>query len=293
MKKKSSTMCANLPASDGPRLKRLFWQLKRANYRLLTKDEEYLLVAAYQRGFMEREIADVVIQCNIGMMRKATTKYAQYGVPHDDLMVAGMGAVPVVLERFDTATGNRFSTVLLPWIHQRMRRMVNNESRVIRLPDHMHSKINRYTRAESIFEAENGREPTDAELLAVLKLPDTSMETVRHARHTNTTSLDTTVIYSGGGNELTINDVLASQAVVDDYDSVLNQGVDIIDSILGLLPERERKMIIKYHGLFDHEKMTLVELGKEFGLTRARIHQILNECYEKIRAAGLDISDYQ
>lgn len=286
-------MCANLPEINQARLKKLFWQLRRANYRLLTKDEEYLLVTAYQRGIMEREIADVVIACNIGMMRKASTKYSQYGMPHDDLMVAGMGAVPVVLERFDIATGNRLSTVLLPWIHQRMRRMVNNESRVIRLPDHMHSKVNRYTRAESIFEAEHGREPTDDELLALLKLPDTSMETVRHARVTNTLSLDTTTVFSSGnGNDVVMGDVLAAQTTSGDYDAVLNDGQLTIESMLAILPERERLMMIKYHGLYDHEKCTLVELGKEFGLTRSRIHQILNESAEDIRAAGFQFGDF-
>ena len=53
---------------------------------------------------------------------------------------------------------------------------------------------------------------------------------------------------------------------------------------LGLLPERERKVLELRFGLNGESPRTLDEVGRAFNVTRERIRQIENQSLKKLRA---------
>ena len=56
-----------------------------------------------------------------------------------------------------------------------------------------------------------------------------------------------------------------------------------LDSVLGTLSDRERRIIELRFGLFDGRERTLEEIGDVFSLTRERIRQIEGKALSKLR----------
>lgn len=60
----------------------------------------------------------------------------------------------------------------------------------------------------------------------------------------------------------------------------------IILSLLNVLTEKEKNVIIKYYGL-NCKEMTLEEIGKSVGLTKERIRQIKESALKKLRSEAM------
>ncbi len=52
---------------------------------------------------------------------------------------------------------------------------------------------------------------------------------------------------------------------------------------LGQLTAREEYILVHYYGLFDEEKLTMLEIGKKLGITESRVSQIYTRAEEKIK----------
>jgi RNA polymerase primary sigma factor len=62
--------------------------------------------------------------------------------------------------------------------------------------------------------------------------------------------------------------------------------MEVIDTLLATLGEREAKILRLYHGLDGTETMTLEEIGSQLGVTRERVRQIKEKAMEKLLARG-------
>lgn len=293
-------MSANLPVNNHPRtrVRVLLRRLRLEQYRLLTRQEEYLLVHCYQNDIQKTDVADVVILCNMGLIRTMVTKYLNRGLPYDDLMNAGMMAVLVVLERFEIDKRNRLSTVLVPWIHQHMGRAINNTAKVIRIPDHMCAKVVNYSKHESTFRLQHGRMPTFDEMQSLTGWPTATMNTILHAMELEPISMETTVATHTAAKVLT-DDMKSSKVNLsdaqsrNDYAAVLERHPNgSIPLALSLLDQRELSILMQSHGLGGHEQKTYLQIGKALGITRQRVDQVLQKAYAKIRDAGFTIEDF-
>jgi len=60
---------------------------------------------------------------------------------------------------------------------------------------------------------------------------------------------------------------------------------DELSELLGVLDDRERKIIFKRFGLDGGKPKTLEEVGEKFGVTRERIRQLQNIALAKLRRA--------
>lgn len=58
----------------------------------------------------------------------------------------------------------------------------------------------------------------------------------------------------------------------------------MVNALFGLLSERDTEVVRRRLGWTDGEPQTLEEIGKQFGVTRERIRQIVNNSLALIRA---------
>lgn len=81
------------------------------------------------------------------------------------------------------------------------------------------------------------------------------------------------------------------QALTDDRDSGLTAATDqeqfryMIQAMLGYLDGREQTIIVRRFGLAG-EKQTLVQVGRELGISKERVRQLESRALDKLRAVA-------
>ena len=90
--------------------------------------------------------------------------YRNLGLSFPDLIQEGNLGLIRAVEKFDHRRGFKFSTYAVWWIRQALVRAIQNHSRTIRLPSHVHDRLQRSQRVRAELTGKLGREPTAAEL---------------------------------------------------------------------------------------------------------------------------------
>jgi RNA polymerase primary sigma factor len=109
-----------------------------------------------------------MIKSNLRLVVKIASAYNHCGLPILDLISEGNLGLMKAVDRFKPSRGVKFSTYACWWIKQAIRRALANQGKTVRLPVHLVDKIQRLRRVSAALGAELGREPTDAELAAVV-----------------------------------------------------------------------------------------------------------------------------
>ncbi|MCU0752038.1 MAG: RNA polymerase sigma factor RpoD/SigA [Akkermansiaceae bacterium] len=247
---------------------------------LLTIEEEIQLAKRIQRGDLEAR--DHMIRANLRLVVKIAGDYSGYGVSMGDLVSEGNIGLMKAVERFDPEKGGKLSTYASWWIKQSIKRSLANQSKTIRLPVHMVDKIARMRRIASMLTETLGREPTDDELATELGLPRQKVAMLKQAA-LRPTSLDAPV---NEGEATEYGDIIGDEAASNPLDRLVDSDLqDQIGDLLGILDERERRIIDGRFGLNGLKPMLLEDVGREFGVSRERIRQIQNSALTKMRRA--------
>ncbi|MCM0582663.1 sigma-70 family RNA polymerase sigma factor [Weissella diestrammenae] len=182
--------------------------------------------------------------------------------------------------------GYEFSTYATWWIRQSIKRAIADKSSVVRLPVHMHEKINKLIQIKNKFQSDLGREITAEELSAEM---NSDYETIHKLLEINNkfgknlVSLETPVGTDNIGGYL--GDLISDSESETAFEIVANEERLLILKKLmnNILNEREREIIYLRFGFSDNRVETLEEVGKHFGVTRERIRQIEAKALIKLK----------
>jgi len=247
---------------------------------LLTVAEECDLAERIKMG--DEEARSHLIRANLRLVVKIARDYSGYGVSLNDLISEGNIGLMQAVERFDPEKGGKFSTYGAWWIKQSVKRALANQSKTIRLPVHMVDKIARMRRIAAMLAEALGREPTDDEIAAELGLPRQKIAMLKQSAQRQT-SLDAPV---GEGEVKLQGDIVSDEAMPDPLEALTDKNLrEQIGDLLGVLNERERKIIDDRFGLNGLKPMLLEDVGREFGVSRERIRQLQNVALAKMRKA--------
>jgi RNA polymerase primary sigma factor len=231
-------------------------------------------------AFMER---------NIRLAVKIAGDMGFLPAPLEGRVSSGLEGLRDAALRFDPDKGGKFSTYAAFWIKQRIFRDSRAESRTIRLSSNMIARLSKVTRAESDLQFLYGRAATDAEIAEHVGLNQKQMRAVRLAQQTMAVSLEP---QADDIHSINYQETLADpNALIPGTSDAASDRLTILHTALTSLNQRERTVIFARFGLNKTgERLTLEELGQQFGVTRERIRQLENTALTKLKKAfeGID-----
>lgn len=271
---------------ESNKIKRLLSRIRREKYRGLSADEEILLSTSYHAGIFSKDISDIFVECNRGLVTWIANKYVGRGVDFDDLHACGYAGVLHALTKFEPARRLKFSTYAVPWIHQHMRRAVENTSFTVRLPSHVHDSMFQVRRAQDKYYSENGASPTIEELSTLTGLTELKITKTIDAMVSQPASLSTVI----NNKEMQLGDTLKVED--ENIREVIRSGLSMeIERVLSLVNQQEREVLIACLGLDGSEPLNRHQYARVVGVSHQRISQIWGTAIAKIREAGVNIED--
>jgi len=219
------------------------------------------------------------IEHNLKLVVAIAKDYRNLGLSFPDLIQEGNLGLIRAVEKFDHRRGFKFSTYAVWWIRQALVRAIQNHSRTIRLPSHVHDRLQRSQRVKAELTGKLGREPTPAELAPALGVDADSLEALDRLSR-EAISLESGVAGTEKRLEDFVSDVTVSAPDDGIDDDRMRRGVG---HLIGGLTEREQLILRLRYGLVGEEEHTLEQIGQSLGLSRERVRQLEARALKKLR----------
>lgn len=246
---------------------------------LLSPGEERSLAIRIEAG--DEEARKLFLEANLRLVVSIAKTYGS-DVPLDDLIQEGNIGLMRALEKFDYRKGFKFSTYATWWIRQTINRSLNNLKSPVRLPIHILESAKALKNQQARFEQINGREPTTQELAGLLHKKPAQLAMLQDAQKFEMfLSLDVPMDET---DEVTFAGNLEDPRSLEDQ-TIRFADLDLLEQALSHLPERERVILRMRFGLDDGRSRSLMEVGKEFSLTRERIRQLESRALKLLASA--------
>ncbi len=252
---------------------------------LLTHAEEIDLAQRAAAG--DEPSRRKLIESNLRLVIAIARRYTSTGVPLIDLIQEGNLGLMRAAEKFDYQRGCHFGTYATWWIRQAVSRAAGEQSRLIHLPEHVATRLRKVRRIAAQLSQENGLDPlpeqiADAcnigvneviDLLGVIEQPVSLDAPVdEEARYSLADTLEDSTTPAPAET--------ASQHLLGEE----------LHRALAMLTPRERAVVTLRYGIGDGRSRTLLEVGKELGISRERVRQLEVVALMKLRNVNGSLS---
>jgi RNA polymerase primary sigma factor len=252
---------------------------------LLTHTEEIDLA---QRAAAGDELAKrKLIESNLRLVIAIARRYTSTGVPLIDLIQEGNLGLMRAAEKFDYRRGCHFGTYATWWIRQAVSRAAGEQSRLIHLPEHVATRLRKVRRVAAQLSQENGLDPLPEQIAAACNIDVNEVIDLLGVIE-QPVSLDAPVDdearYSLGD---TLEDSTTPAPAETASQHLLGEE---LHRALALLTLREKAVITLRYGIGDGRSRTLLEVGKELGISRERVRQLEVVALMKLRGANGNVT---
>jgi len=244
--------------------------------KLLSAAEEIMLARRIERGDLQAK--QKMIESNLRLVHAIARAHRGSSVPFADLVQEGTIGLVRAVERFDHRRELKFSTYAVWWIRRSILDAIAS-STVIRMPAKARQQLAAVRRAEAELERIERRRASDTAIAEHTQLSVTTVRSLREAPRV-TASLDEPV----GQDATPLGDLLADVQARDPFESAIaRESRDEVSSMVRLLPQRHREVIVRRYGLSDGGAQTHEQIGERLGVGEARSRQIEREALHRLR----------
>ena len=222
----------------------------------------------------------VFVQHNLKLVVAIAKDFRNMGISFQDLIQEGNIGLIRAVEKFEHERGHKFSTYAVWWIRQALIRAIQNHSRTIRIPSHVHDTLLKYYRAFNALEKNLGREPTTRE---IAKEMDIDLERTEQLQRMvrEPVSLEKDV---PGTDSKKVKDTVSDPNPLSPLAGLDHARLEqASDTSITQLCERERNILRWRFGLKGEREHTLEEIGGKLELSRERVRQLEARALAKLR----------
>jgi RNA polymerase primary sigma factor len=253
---------------------------------MLSRAEERKLFRRKEAG--DERAKQILIEANLRLVIWIARQYARDNVPLLDLIQEGNLALTRAVERVDYRMGFRLSTYATVTIRRAVERAAERHAYVVPVPIHVWRKIRIVRRSRRILLQRLNREPLLSEIAAEVGLDaHRIIELLEYERRP--ISLDFAPEEGQRGRSELVEDTTSAHPEARIAE---RQQKEKVETMLNSLDDRLRLVLELRFGLTGQPSQSLVEVGRELGVTGERARQLEVRALDELRALAPDLRDY-
>ena len=238
----------------------------------LSNEEMMRLIELAQKG--DQAAKQRLVEGNLKLVLSVIQRFLGRGENPDDLFQVGCIGLLKAIANFDTTKDVRFSTYGVPMIAGELRRYLRDYS-PIRVSRSVRDLAYRVLQCKQAMTAENGREPTFAQIAERLGVPEEDVVGAMDAVSTPVSLYEP--VYTDGGDPLTVMDQVRDTRNTDEQ---WTERIALREAI-STLGEREKRIL----ALRFFDGKTQMEVASEVGISQAQVSRLEKNAISSIRKA--------
>lgn len=226
-------------------------------------EARWIRLAQSEVPYVRDEARTVIVDKNLKLVIKRARKFINQGLPFEDLIQEGVDGLLHSVDLFDLSRGFKLSTYATWWIEQRIRRALENKSKLVKIPSNRLQEVVKLKKFYAKFQEEEGRPPTSTEIGKALGITAAKAEELGRlvAPHV---SLDTKI---GDDDNLPMIDYVVDEKLLPEdkveYMADKSYALELID----LLEKEDRDFIKLKFGFLDDRQRTYKEMASVLQVT--------------------------
>lgn len=237
------------------------------------------LVREIRAGHNIKSNMEQLYNQNLPLIRQFIKPFIYYE-PEPDLLQQAYCGLWEAVQRYESSENTLFMTYSRFWILQDIRRYLEDNGSLIRIPSHRRQQIVKYKQFMRDFARERGRAPTSEEIADFLGVSEKEVGNIQMYSK-SIESLDRPL--TSDDEDFTVGDTVADgsdmeQDIVDRlHDAAVSR--ELWDIVRAYTDDMQGQVIRAYF----HDGKSLTEIAREYGVSMERIRQVKATGLRKLR----------